>query len=148
MKPTKNSTERSTQILQLVRFFTSGAATVTADYGTFALLHTLGAPLIVATSASLLAGFIVSFTLNRQWVFNAGSKNAQKRATLQLVLYATLFVANTAIAYFFIDYMQTLGMHPLIAKLLSIVMITTWNYLIYKKVIFRLKDPDPQQATD
>lgn len=134
--------------MQLIRFFTSGAATVTADYGTFAILHTLNVPLIVATSASLLAGFVVSFTLNRQWVFNAGSKSGQKRATLQLVLYATLFVANTAIAYFFIDYMQSLGMHALIAKLLSIVMITTWNYLIYKKVIFRLKDPEPDQAAN
>lgn len=131
-------------ILQLAKFGMSGAATVGADYATFALTYkALGAPLFVATASSLLAGFLVSFTLNRQWVFNAKSADAEKRAIEQLVLYAVLFVFNTLVAFWFIDMAKReWGLNPLLGKPITMAFITAWNFLIYKKFIFRLRQPE------
>lgn len=132
-------------VKQLAKFGVSGGATVGADYVTFGVLYTLHAPLFVATAASLMAGFVVSFTLNRQWVFNAKSADAEKRAVEQLVLYAVLFVFNTFAAFWFIETAQKYwGLNPLLGKPVTMAFITAWNFVIYKKVIFRLK-PTPSE---
>ena len=131
-------------IKQLARFGATGGATVSADYLTFGLTYALGVPLFWATAMSLLAGFVVSFTLNRQWVFNARSTEAEKRAIEQLVLYGALFTFNTFVAFWFIDTMQVrYGVSPYLAKPVSMLFITTWNFVVYKKVIFRLKPTPP-----
>lgn len=129
-------------IAQLAKFGASGAATVGADYLTFAVTYKVGVPLFWATALSLLAGFVVSFTLNRQWVFNARSKDAEKRAIEQLVLYAALFTFNTFVAFWFIDTVHVqFGVDPLLAKPISMIFITAWNFVIYKKFIFKLRQP-------
>lgn len=130
-------------IKQLAKFGTSGVATVGADYATFALTYkVLGVSLFIATASSLLAGFLVSFTLNRQWVFNAKSADAEKRAVEQLVLYAVLFAFNTGAAFLFIETAQReWGLNPLLGKPITMAFITAWNFLIYKKFIFRLRQP-------
>jgi putative flippase GtrA len=132
-------------VRQLAKFGASGGLTVAADYSTFALLHTIGAPLLLATVLSLLAGFVVSFTLNRQWVFNAGAGKGQKGVRKQLVLYAALFIVNTATAYLMIDFLQRSGLSAYIAKIISMIFITAWNFFIYKKIIFRPKLETPEQ---
>ena len=129
-------------IVQLAKFGMSGAATVGADYLTFAATYKLGMPLFWATASSLLAGFVVSFTLNRQWVFNAKSADAEKRAIEQLVMYAALFIFNTFVAFWFIDTVhRDYGISPYLAKPISMAFITAWNFAIYKKVIFKLRQP-------
>ena len=130
-------------VKQLVKFGLSGGATVAADYATFALTYRVfGFDLFFATALSLLAGFVVSFTLNRQWVFNAKSADAEKRAIEQLVLYATLFVFNTVAAFLFLEFAKhEWGLDPLLGKPITMVFITAWNFLIYKKFIFRLRQP-------
>lgn len=132
---------------QLVKFGMSGGATVAADYLTFALTYkVLGFDLFFATALSLLAGFVVSFTLNRQWVFNAKSADAEKRAIEQLVLYAALFVFNTITAFLFLEMAKReWGLNPLLGKPITMVFITAWNFLIYKKFIFRLKQPSVKE---
>lgn len=127
---------------QLVRFFVGGLATIAADYGTFHVLFAVGAPLFVATTASLLAGFVVSFTLNKLWVFGATKERGQKNTTLQLVLYTALFLFNIGFAYLFIQQLQLLGVSAYLGKLLSIVLIVAWNFVIYKKIIFARALPE------
>lgn len=139
-----NSTYLKNIFGQMVRFGASGGATVLADYLSFSLLYAAGAPLFVATLASLLAGFVVSFTLNRQWVFHADATHAQKKMTMQLLLYALLLTINIVITYFFIRYMQNMGVDPYLAKIFSIGLIMSWNFVLYKKVIFRLRQPARQ----
>src|SRR5690349_2300601 len=54
------------------RFLVTGLSAVVADYGTFNLSRDLfQAGLGVATVASFLAGFVISFGLNKLWVFES-----------------------------------------------------------------------------
>jgi Predicted membrane protein len=130
-------------IRQLIKYGVSGGATVGTDYGTFTLLYALKASLIVATVASLLAGFVVSFTLNRLWVFGAKKEKADKSVRLQIGLYVSLLAVNTTFTYIFILYVtRWTGVSAYVAKLMAIALIMVWNYFAYKKVIFRLIEAD------
>src|SRR5882672_2792697 len=116
-------------VRQLIKYGVSGGATVGTDYGTFTLLYALGAPLFVATTASLLAGFVVSFTLNRLWVFGAKKDKAHKSPRLQIILYLSLLAVNTCFTYFFILYVtRWTGVTAYVAKLMAIAVIMVWNY--------------------
>lgn len=127
-------------IKQLVRYGATGLSAVVADYGSFALLYgLLKAPLIVVTVLSLLAGFVVSFVLNRLWVFGAHKQKAHKKAGMQLALYSILFGFNTGFTYVFIYYTgQRFGLSAYLAKFCCIVLIMLWNFVVYKKIIFRV----------
>ncbi len=130
-------------IRQLIKYGVSGGATVGTDYGTFTLLYALKAPLIVATIASLLAGFVVSFTLNRLWVFGAKKEKAHKSVRLQITLYLSLLAVNTAFTYVFILHVtRWTDVSAYVAKLMAIALIMVWNYFAYKKVIFRLVEAE------
>jgi putative flippase GtrA len=123
----------------LIKYGATGLSAVITDYGTFAFLYGVAkVPLIVATISSLSAGFIVSFILNRMWVFEAHKGNAHNSARLQIALYMVLFAFNTAFTYLFIRYTGKLGFNPYLAKLCSIGIIMLWNFVVYKKIIFRV----------
>lgn len=126
-------------IRQLVKYGVTGASAVLTDYGTFALLFgLLKTPLFVATTCSLLAGFVVSFLLNRIWVFEAHKDTAHKSARMQVVLYVLLLSFNTGFTYIFVKGLTEVGLNAYLGKLASIGVIMVWNYIIYKKIIFRL----------
>ncbi len=127
-------------IRQLLRYGATGMSAVVADYGGFALLYgLLKVPLLVATVTSLLAGFVVSFVLNRIWVFGASKQKAHKKPQLQIALYTLLFVFNTAFTYLFIFYAnQRFGVSAYISKLCTICLVMAWNFVAYKKVIFKV----------
>lgn len=124
---------------QVVRFLIAGVVIVGTDYGTFLLAQILIANLLLSSAASLAAGFIVSFTLNRLWVFGADKKHAQKNSLLQLTLYSMLFIFNVAFTYYFISLLELHNIKPAIGKIIAICFITVWNFAIYKKIIFKVK---------
>src|SRR5258708_7550046 len=119
-------------IRQLVRYGASGIAAVIVDYGSFAILiGVVKAQLLIATVASLLAGFAVSFLLNRLWVFGARSQDAHKNTRLQLMLYSLLFGVNTVITYLVIYSAHTrFGISEYVAKLGCIAVIMCWNFVL------------------
>jgi putative flippase GtrA len=124
---------------QLVKYGVTGVSAVATDYGTFSALYGLAkAPLFVATTCSLFAGFIVSFLLNRAWVFDARKGRAHKRVELQVVLYVLLLAFNTGFTYLFIAWLRHAGVSAYVGKLFSIGIVMVWNYVAYKKVIFRV----------
>lgn len=128
---------RREQLAQIVRFLCAGGTTVAVDFGTFYLCNTiLQTPLFVATSLSYGAGFITSFLLNKLWVFD--SQTETRRETLrELLAYAVLFIFNLGASYVMIyGLIHLFDVHPLVAKFISIIAITIWNFVLYKKVIF------------
>jgi putative flippase GtrA len=135
-------------VKQLMRYGASGVSAVITDYGSFALLYgVIKTPLIVATITSLLAGFVVSFLLNRLWVFGAHKQAAHKKAPLQFALYSILFGLNTAFTYLFIYYSGAwFGLSAYVGKLCCIGLIMIWNFVVYKKIIFRVAPTDDFQA--
>jgi putative flippase GtrA len=71
--------------------------------------------------------------MNRFWSFK--SKTSIKG---QLVAYTLLFafnlLASSAIIYILTDF---LGFIPLISKLFAMGAVVSWNFILYKKVIYK-----------
>lgn len=120
-------------IKKLSRFLTSGALAAAIEYGVFVLLFSiLGFGVFVANSVSFGCGFLVSFLLNRHWVFK--SKNGAIR---ELTKYAILAVINLGLSNIILYLMTDMAhINGLIAKFLVMGLIAVWNYVIFSRFIF------------
>lgn len=118
-----------------VRFSLGGVVTVGCEYAVFYILFVLLRwNLFLANSLSFGAGLGVSFTFNRQWAFKkaAYSKNVHHQVVMYSILAVTNLLMNNAIVWG----LRNIGVNPKIGKLVAIVLIALWNFLIYRKIIF------------
>ncbi len=120
---------------RLIRFLISGGSAAAAEYLAFILLQmTLGESwLVLSQTASFACGFIVSFLLNRSWVFR--SSGAVKSELLKYIAVAgiNLFAGNVAILLL----TGPAELNQYISKLLVMMSIAGWNYLIFSKLVFK-----------
>lgn len=99
----------------------------------FVLKDIAGLSVIVANSIALATVFWFNFLMNRFWSFKSKS-NLKK----QLIMYLFLFVFNLG-ASDLIMYLLTerLPLQYLIAKVIAIGAVVSWNFVLYSKVIYR-----------
>ena len=114
----------------LITGFSSAAIELTL---LFVLRDTAGLTVLAANSIALTIVFWFNFLMNRFWSFK--SKADIKR---QLVMYLVLFVFNLA-ASDLIMYLLTvkLSLQYLIAKVFAIGAVVCWNFILYRKVIYK-----------
>ena len=118
---------------RLLKFLTSGGIAATTEYTSFLLLHKVGLLLFYANALSFSCGLVISFLLNKHWVFS--HKGAYSK---QFVMYATLAVINLIISSVVIVLLvHVFNLPPLVAKLCVMVMVASWNFIIFQKVIFK-----------
>ncbi|TAH36654.1 GtrA family protein [Candidatus Saccharibacteria bacterium] len=118
-----------------LRFLIAGGLAACTEYGVFLLLHGLGLHLLVANSVSFCTGLLVSFTLNKKWVFSSGGKTH-----LEFIAYAGLAIVNLVLSNILIYIVvNRFGWLPWVAKILTMALIACWNYVIFSRVIFRTK---------
>ena len=53
------------------------------------------------------------------------------------MLYLILFAFNMAFSTLAISWLVGFGVHSILAKLATMVCITLWNFVLYRKVIFK-----------
>lgn len=125
--PTMNS--------RVFRFLLSGGSAAATEYLVFIGLQTMLGPdaLILNQSFSFACGFIVSFVLNRLWVFKSGGTWAGDLMRYGLLALINLVLGNVAISLL----VGPAGLHPLVAKLAVMVLVAAWNYVIFSRVVFR-----------
>ena len=122
------------KLFQFLRYLLVGGFSFLLEYGLFYVLwqifsvHYLLANSIVYGSVSL-----INFLLNRTWTFN--SSGQLKR---QLFLYVSLvvfnFFASNGLLY---SLTGLLLIEPLISKVIVMCLLVSWNFVIYKKVIYK-----------
>jgi putative flippase GtrA len=111
----------------------SGGLAATTEYLTFLVLHKLGLWLFLANALSFLCGLVVSFLLNKHWVFSH-----KGNASRQFAMYGTLAALNLAISSVTIVVLvQEVGLPAFIAKLCVMAMIASWNFIIFQRIIFK-----------
>ena len=121
---------------QILRFAISGVAAALTLMGTLYLL-TEFAGLWYIHSVLIASGvsFFVSFGLQRLWTFRRAGQGA---ALSQLMAFATLFLANSAInaglLYVMVDHLNT---PYLLAELGIATLIAIWNFAIMRWLIFK-----------
>ena len=119
---------------QLKKYLAAGLLAAATEYGLFNVFHIFfGVWHLTSHSLSMLAGFFVSFLLNKYWSFR--SKDNFLR---QLFLTGILFLLNlgisNAIMYLLVDVLKVMA---LLSKLIVMGMIVVWNFIIYKKAIYK-----------
>ena len=119
---------------QFKRYVATGLLSFTIEYLLFFVLLTqLGLWYMLANTMVYVVVFWFNFFMNRLWSFKSKA-NLPK----QIGLYGGLFVFNLAainlLMYLFCD---IAGIAPLISKVMVMGAVVSWNFILYKKVIYK-----------
>jgi putative flippase GtrA len=124
---------RRSDILQFVRYLVSGGLSFAGEYATFLVsYYCLHLAVLTANSAGFVIGLALNFSLNYLWVFQNQSE-AVVRPMGQYVLLALVNLGMTSLA---LTVLNDLGANLALGKLAIMVVVTGWNFLIYKLFIF------------
>ncbi|MEY8460668.1 GtrA family protein [Eggerthellaceae bacterium 24-137] len=117
---------------QVVSYLAIGAGTALLELAAFQTLWCL-TPLGAAPSNVIAVALatIFNFCLN-------GSVTFQKASNLprSIVMYVALLIFNTAFSSIAITWLITCQVPALLAKLATMICIVSWNFLLYRKVVF------------
>ncbi|MDO4754078.1 MAG: GtrA family protein [Bacillota bacterium] len=118
---------------ELLRYLVTGGSAFLLEYALYLLLYrAVGLDYAFAMTIVYSALFVITFVVTRKWTFK--SKASAKR---QLVLYLMLFLFNLLIGnYLMMRWLVGAGMSAELAPFIKTAMITCWNFLIYKYVIY------------
>jgi putative flippase GtrA len=120
----------------IIRYLVSGASAFIAQYAVLNLTYyMLSLSLHIATSLGYVSGLLVSYTFNRYWVF--GGEGKRKHIAYQSVQYGVLVLLNYLFTVWGVSLLKDHGIQPYISPILTTGLIVCWNYILFKKVIFR-----------
>lgn len=104
------------------------------DFAIYSLLvQIIGIQYIVSNCISVLVGITTSFLLNRNYNFKV-KDNTQKRFFIFLTVGIAGMILSNLILYLCID---IYGMNKIFSKLLSIVLVVSFQFIINKYVTFK-----------
>lgn len=122
-------------LVQFVKYGISGCLSFVVEFSIYSGLTLLFPKItvLIPNSAAMFVSFWVSFLLNKYWSFKSPGSFMK-----QLTKFVILFFINLAASNLMLYFMVTVGgMNKYIAKLISIAVIVCWNFIIYKKVIYK-----------
>lgn len=130
--------------LHLTKYLVAGCAAFAAEYLSFyVMISSFGVALYVANTLSFCIGLMTSFLLNRLWTF--GGKQYSKGASHQLSFYIILATANLMLTNLLVAIFTNAGINPKIGKLIAMIVTSSWNFILFKYIIFRhKKQPNDQ----
>ncbi len=119
---------------QFKRYVITGLVSFSIEYLLFTLLYkVIGLWYILSNTIVYIVIFFFNFTLNRKWAFKS-----KARLGKQILQYGLLFVFNllaiNGLLYLLSD---MAGLDPMISKILVMGAVVCWNFVIYKKVIYK-----------
>ena len=88
---------------------------------------------LVSNSIALTIVFWFNFLMNRLWSFKSKA-NLKKQLAMYLVLFVFNLGASDLIMYLLTE---KLSLQYLIAKVFAIGAVVCWNFVLYKKVIYK-----------
>ncbi|MDR3679531.1 MAG: GtrA family protein [Flavipsychrobacter sp.] len=95
----------------------------------------LGFWYVAATITGTLAGGIINFSLGRKWVFRKQDTKLQIQLLRYFLIWNGNFLLNVTGVFIMTSYM---GINYIISKVFTSVLLgTTYNYLLQKKYVFR-----------
>ncbi|HSX07910.1 MAG TPA: GtrA family protein [Candidatus Saccharimonadales bacterium] len=119
----------------LLRYLFSGGTTFASEYLTFLLLFSvLHLQVYVANSISFCVGVTMSFTLNRLWAFKQKKFKMRRHHQMMAVFLVGLF--NLFATNVIIGFLKHHGLTPILGKVLAMVLVVLWNFLLFNFVIF------------
>ena len=118
---------------QLIAYLAIGGGTALLELGIFqALITFLSFDVAIANIIALIVSTTTNFCLNGFVNFKMNSN-----PLMAAIKYLLLFAANMIFSTFTIKFLSDLGAIPIVVKLITMAMMTTWNFYLYKKVVFK-----------
>jgi len=128
----------------LAKYMAAGAVTTLTDYAAFTLCFSIwNAGLLTATVVAYIAGLIVSYVLNRYWVFSHGGD--RQSAASSLWRYAAFLFVNLVITYGMLWALEQVGISPYFGKLIVGAFMFFWIYWGNTAFVFRGEKTGPIQ---
>lgn len=117
---------------QLVRYLVVGFSSFFTEMTLFLVLKQL-IGYIWANRIALTIVFWLNFLLNRLWSFQSKLK-----VWRQVVQYGALFAINITVSDLMLRWLHgMLGINAVISKVIAVALVVSWNFIIYKKVIYK-----------
>ncbi len=125
-------------LVQLFRYGFVGGAAFLVDYGTlFALTEFAGLHYLLSATIAFILGLAVNYLLSISWVFNNGKLSNRLLEFLVFALIGVIGLGlNTLIMYVSTD---ILGIHYMISKIISTILVFFWNFFARKYILFKAK---------
>lgn len=130
---------------QAVAYMVSGALVTFSDYATFTTCYSfLSFDLLWATITAYIVGLVVSYILNRYWVYRKGAENQSQAKGLWR--YAAFLAFNLGLTYAMLWAMQTwFGISPYFGKWIVNFFMFFWIYIGNNYWVFRGEKEGPIQ---
>jgi putative flippase GtrA len=128
----------------LFRYMSAGALTTFTDYAAFTIVFSYAnGGLLAATVIAYVAGLIVSYFLNRYFVFSKGAD--RQSAATSLWRYAVFLGVNLVITYIILWALEQVGITPYLGKLVVGAFMFFWIYWGNQAFVFRGEKTGPIQ---
>lgn len=113
----------------IVAYLVTGAIVTLSDFGTFSLCFSvLNAGLLASTVIAYIVGLVVSYLLNRYWVYRKGA-DAQSQAR-SIWRYLAFLAFNLVLTYVMLWTMENWGgISPYIGKFIVNFFMFFWIYI-------------------
>ena len=119
--------------MRIGKFLIAGGLAAGTEYVSFVVLKLFIDELIITQSLSFMCGFVVSFYLQKSWVFRSIGKTYEELPKYLVLAVINLILSNIVMSLL----VNTANLEEMIAKILVMAMIACWNYLIFQKIIFK-----------
>jgi putative flippase GtrA len=122
---------------QLIRYGVSGGIAFVVD---FCLLYVLkeyaGFHYLVAGTISFCAGLIVTYLFSIYWIFSVRKFSNRK---LEFGIFTLIGAVGIALNFAFLWlFASVIHQHYLLAKIITTVIVTLWNFLAKKYILFHI----------
>ncbi len=128
----KNRNHRDILLKQIFRFLLVGCGSTVISYSLFFItLRFLEFHYLIANICGFIPAVIFNYSFNRRWTFNFKEKN---NFAQYLSLYLFSLALTSALLGMFVEYAK---LSPEIANIITIILVTSVNFLGVKFIIFR-----------
>lgn len=97
----------------------------------YAFSDVFSASLTLSNVAAVIIATAFNFIVNGTVTFKSASSLSRS-----VILYLILFCFNTIFSTVVINYLASMGLPAIFAKIITMGCIVLWNFVLYKKVIF------------
>jgi putative flippase GtrA len=118
--------------MQILRYLASGFTAAGLEIGSYQLMLTLGVWYLAAATISTLIGTTTAFLLHKYIVFKKKDDTAA-HVVRYIVQQTCNAIIQVFMVYVFVEFMHV---HPFWAKIISIGMTVSWNFFIYKFLVY------------
>lgn len=131
----------SPRLRQIGAFLVVGGLSAAIDAGVYLLLTWIGVHPVAASAISFMSAFVVNYGGNRRVVFRARGQSGT------LWRYIVLVIVNLGLSAAFVAAGLAVGLGPITAKIVSIVLIAAINYVAMRYWVFRVRPAPTDSAT-